>query len=530
MGGDTIAAVFRATAAEFSDKSALTFLRSGCRETELSFAELNADVNRCACVLYERGVGKGDRVAMFLPKSLFSVVLHFAIQMIGAVAVPFNPGFKENEMRYLLADSTPTLVISESDAAGFLQRLCPETRILEVETAKEYRELSIWNRGYVEDSFSLIDVAPDDPALIIYTSGTTGNPKGAVLSHRNLLHDAANIREVWEISDRDVICHALPLFHVHGLCFAMQTPLLSGAHITLLDAFRAEHVLAELSRDKGGHIPSIFMAVPAMYTKLMDYAAGREFSFAHLRLLTSGSAPLPEKEFARISRFFGREPVEREGMSETGMNFTNPVRGEKVPGSIGVPLPGLQVKIVDPNTHEELGDGEIGELWLKSDAIIKKYWQKPEETAKAFVGDWFRTGDLCRVDEKGYFYLTDRIKHIIISGGENISAKEVETVINSIDGVDESVVVGRDDEKWGEIVVAAVKLRVGAVLTEGDINAFCRRKLHDWKCPKEIKFVSEIPRNTMGKVLKEQVKKFFLTERKMSLDASVIVSCLQLSP
>ncbi|MBT8333603.1 MAG: AMP-binding protein, partial [Deltaproteobacteria bacterium] len=324
------------------------------------------------------------------------------------------------------------------------------------------------------------------------------------------LHDACNIMHTWEITSDDVLCHVLPLFHVHGLCFALQTLLLRGAHVRMLDQFVPEIVATELSRSTGDAVCSVFMAVPAMYTRLIDYLNGKYLDFSHMRLLTSGSAPLLPKEFRRVSQVFGMEPVEREGMSETGMNFSNPLQGKRIPGSIGKPLPGLQVKIVDPKSFTEIAPGKVGELWLKSPSITTGYWGKPEETADTFKNGWFRTGDLGRVDANGYYYLTDRIKHIIISGGENISAKEVEATINQLDGVDESVVVGKADEKWGERVVAAVKLKPGAKLTDGDVKDYCKSQLHNWKCPKELIFLDMIPRNTMGKVLKEDVKKLFV--------------------
>jgi malonyl-CoA/methylmalonyl-CoA synthetase len=246
-----------------------------------------------------------------------------------------------------------------------------------------------------------------------------------------------------------------------------------------------------------------------MYTKLMDYAADKKINFDHMRLWTSGSAPLLPKDFERIKKIFGKEPVEREGMSETGMNFSNPVRGVRKPGSIGLPLPNLEVRIVDLETLQDTAPGETGEIWLKGPAVTPGYWQKPQETAKTFVDGWFRTGDLGNVDEEGYYYLTDRIKHIIISGGENISPKEVEAVINRVDGVAESSVVGLSDEKWGEKVVAAVVPKPGAPVQGEEVRGFCKQHLHDWKCPKEVVLVPELPKNTMGKVLKEEVKKLF---------------------
>jgi len=256
------------------------------------------------------------------------------------------------------------------------------------------------------------------------------------------------------------------------------------------------------------------MAVPSMYVKLMDFAEGKKVHFQRVRfervrLWTSGSAPLLPKDFERIKTIFGKEPVEREGMSETGMNFSNPVRRARNPGSIGLPLPGLEVRIVNPETLEDLPPGETGEIWLKGPAVTPGYWQKPEETAKTFVDGWFRSGDLGRVDEEGYYYLTDRLKHIIISGGENISPKEVEAVINRIDGVNESSVVGVPDEQWGEKVVVAVVPKQGFTLAPQAILSVCKKQLHSWKCPKDIRFLDALPRNTMGKVLKKEVEKLF---------------------
>lgn len=507
MTVDSINTRLEAVAAEYGPRTALTFLRDGRVETQMTFDQLLFDVNRFAATLHQRGVGKGDRVILFIPKSMIAVIAHFAILKIGAMAVPLNPGFKQNEMEYLLGDARAKLIILEPDKKALVTRIDPAAQLMEIETSRSYQEIDDFLSPV--EAMPTVEIAEDDPGLVIYTSGTTGSPKGAVLTHKNLIHDAGNIIDIWEITSADVLCHALPLFHVHGLCFALHTALLSGAHVRLLDQFRPETVVAELSRQTGGNLCTVFMAVPAMYTKLMDFIGDQKLDFNHMRLFTSGSAPLLVKEFERIARVFGREPVEREGMSETGMNFSNPLKGKRIPGSIGIPLPGLHVRIVDPHTFADVAAGEVGELWLKSDAITPGYWRKPKETADTFIDGWFRTGDLGKVDANGYYYLTDRIKHIIISGGENISAKEVETVINQIDGIDESVVVGKPDDKWGEKVVAAVTLKPGADAGEDEIKAYCKAHLHDWKCPKEVKFLEQIPRNTMGKILKEEVKKLF---------------------
>jgi malonyl-CoA/methylmalonyl-CoA synthetase len=252
------------------------------------------------------------------------------------------------------------------------------------------------------------------------------------------------------------------------------------------------------------------MAVPAMYTKLMDSISDTKLDFSHLRLLTSGSAPLLTQEFDRIEKVFGQKPVEREGMSETGMNFSNPINGLRKPGSIGLPLPDLEVRIVDLISFEDMQQGQIGEIWLKGPCITPGYWQKLKETKDTFRDEWFRTGDLGYVDSEGYYFLTDRIKHIIITGGENVSAREVEVMINKIPGVVESAVVGIPDPKWGEKIVAAISTEAGVDLDPMVIKGFCKEKLHSWKCPKDIHFVEKIPKNTMGKILKADVKKLFL--------------------
>jgi malonyl-CoA/methylmalonyl-CoA synthetase len=252
------------------------------------------------------------------------------------------------------------------------------------------------------------------------------------------------------------------------------------------------------------------MGVPTMYLKMIDKIERVKRDFSHLRLLTSGSAPLLPKDFERIKETFGKEPVEREGMSETGMNFSNPLRGVKKPGSIGLPLPKVDVRIVNPETFEDLSPGEVGEIWLKGPNVTPGYWKKPKETEASFVEGWFRTGDLGKRDQDGYYYITDRLKHVIISGGENISPKEIESVINQHRKVRESCVIGIPDEKWGERIVAAVVLRAEGFLTSKEIQDHCRSHLLDWKCPKEVFFLDELPRNKMGKVVKEEVAKLFL--------------------
>jgi len=489
------------------EKPAITFLRDGRVETEISYLELEHDACRMANTLQELGVAKGDRVILFIPKSLIFVVAHLALQKLGAIAVPLNPGFKQSEMQYLLGDARARLILLDLEKETFIEEIAPSITTLVIDSRKPYQDMEIFSTA--AEKFLPVEIGPQDPGLIIYTSGTTGKPKGAVLTSRNLVHDMHNIIDIWEIQNTDVLCHALPLFHVHGLCFALHTSLLAGAHVLMLDQFSPDRVIETLRQQDGPHACSVFMAVPAMYAKLMAHIGDRKFDFSHMRLWTSGSAPLLVQDFECIHKLVGKEPLEREGMSETGMNFSNPLHGKRKPGSIGIPLPALAVRLVDPATGVDVKPGQTGEIWLKGPAVTPGYWQKPKETAQTFEQDWFKTGDLGHMDSDGYYYLTDRIKHIIISGGENISPKEIEGVVNQVTGVAESSVVGIADEKWGEKVVAAVVKDIDTVVSAEGIQTHCKKHLHDWKCPKEIAFVEELPRNTMGKVLKEEVKKFF---------------------
>jgi len=505
MNTDTFRHLLLNPTTTLKTKPALTFLRDGKVETELSYGELGRDAEQMSSVLRSMGIEKSDRVILFLQKSLVFVVTHLALQKIGAVTVPLNPEFKRSEMEYLLQDTQPKAILLDHSTKSLIHEIDSTLTTLTIDTRKPYQDIDIFNN--VPDNETETSIGPEDPALIIYTSGTTGKPKGVILAQKNLANDARAIIGIWDIRQTDVICHSLPLFHAHGLFFALQTALIAGAHVIMMDRFAPDNVVETLSQQGGPNQCSVFMAVPAMYGQLMACIGDRKIGFEHLRLLTSGSAPLLPKDFKRIQQIFGKEPVEREGMSETGMNFSNPLLGEKKPGAIGLPLPSLEAKIVDPKTGLDVSPGQTGEIWLKGPSIFCGYWKKEKETADTFEQGWFKTGDLGNVDADGYYYLTDRIKDIIISGGENISPKEIEEVINSLDEVLECSVLGIQDEKWGEKVVAAV---VRKQETEIDkIKEVCKEHLHNWKCPKKFVFLEKIPRNTMGKALKDELKSLF---------------------
>jgi malonyl-CoA/methylmalonyl-CoA synthetase len=505
---ETLIRLFNETFIRLGRKDAILFIRRGRLESRISYSQLHQISNRVARGLVDIGFKKGERVILLMPKSIEQVILHLGVQKVGGISVILNPGFKKDEMDFYLRDTGAEIVFVGKKEEALIRSIDEKKRAFSVDTETPFTE----DKLFPKSSGQLSDAgrSTHDPAILIYTSGTTGEPKGAILTQRNLVQDAKNIIQIWEITEGDVLCHALPLFHVHGLCFALHTSLMVGVKMVMCDEFSPDTVIDILSRREEELACTMFMGVPTMYLKMIERMGTEKGDFSHIRLLASGSAPLLPKHFERIKEVFGKEPVEREGMSETGMNFSNPLRGIKRPGSIGIPLPHVEVKIVNPETLQEVEIGNVGEIWLRGPNVSPGYWRKPMETEASFVNGWFRTGDLGRKDEDGYYYITDRLKHIIISGGENISPKEVESVINHHQKVSESCVVGISDEKWGEKVVAAIVSKPGVPLTVQEILDHCRQHLLAWKCPKEVFFLNELPRNKMGKVMKEVVKNFFL--------------------
>lgn len=504
---ETLVHLIDQTAQRMKEKDGILFMNRGRLESKITYASLKKVTHRVARGLIEMGLRKEDRVILFMPKSIEQVVFHLGIQKVGAISVILNPGFKREEMEYFIRDADPRLLIVGKNEESLIRSIDEKRPIIPVETDTPFFEGKLFPSGSLE--LTQPEGIPDDAAVLIYTSGTTGHPKGAILTQENLVRDAMNIIQIWEISEQDILCHALPLFHVHGLCFGLHTALVAGATVVMCNEFSPDTVIDVLSRQDGEVRCTIFMGVPAMYLRMIEKVEGARVNFGHIRLFASGSAPLLPKDFARIKRVFGKEPVEREGMSETGMNFSNPLRGVKKPGSIGIPLPGVKVRIVNPENFQDVVPGEVGEIWLKGPNVSPGYWRKKRETEASFVEGWFRTGDLGKVDQEGYYTLTDRLKHIIISGGENISPKEIETVINRYEKVVESCVIGVPDERWGEKVVAAVVAKKNSALTEKEIRGYCKGRLLDWKCPKDVFFLEELPRNKMGKIIKEEVARLF---------------------
>ena len=341
---------------------------------------------------------------------------------------------------------------------------------------------------------------------MIYTSGTTGQPKGAMITHGNLTANLDALHEAWGWQEEDVLLHVLPIFHVHGLVVALHGALNAGATAVLLPTFDAQKTLETLVQRRC----TVFMAVPTIHRKLLDLPQAANYDLSYMRLLTSGSDRLPDDLFYKARQVYGHTLVERYGMTETGMNLSNPLHGERRVGSVGLPLPGVEARIVNPETNAVLPDGEIGEVQIRGPHLFKGYWRQPQKTADSFTADgWLKTGDMGLRKPDGYFTLKGRSKDLIISGGYNIYPPEVELVLATHPAVAASAVIGCPDEMWGERVTAVIIPTPGISADEADIIAYCRQKLAAYKAPKQIIFVAELPRNALGKVQKAALRQRF---------------------
>ncbi len=353
------------------------------------------------------------------------------------------------------------------------------------------------------DHFQLDLSSNDDTAVIIYTSGTTGRPKGAEITHGNLASNLQALHAAWGWQPDDVLLHVLPIFHVHGLFVALHGALDAGATTLLMREFDPLKTLQSLVERRC----TVFMAVPTIHQRLLHVPDARSYDLSHLRLITSGSDRLPDEVFTGFQDTFGHTLLERYGMTETGMNCSNPLHGERRIGSVGLPLPGVEVRIVRAKSGEALADGEIGEVQVRGPNVFKGYWRQPEKTAASFSADgWFHTGDLGFREKDGYVSLCGRSKDLIISGGLNIYPPEVERVLVEHPAVAACAVIGCPDQEWGERVTAVVVFHRSEAVSGSDLIAFCRERLAAYKSPKSVIFVNDLPRNAMGKVQKAKLR------------------------
>jgi malonyl-CoA/methylmalonyl-CoA synthetase len=473
----------------------------------IDYGELGAVSARIAAALHYRGVRPGDRVAAQIDKSVEAVMLYVACLRMGAVFVPIGAASTAAEFEYFVADAKPQMAVIRPELLESLRDLLHRAAVPVVET------LGAESDGSLLELSSRLGLAAAPPvqfsanavAAIIYTSGTTGRSKGAMLTRGNLGSNAAALAVAWQFTRDDVVLHTLPLNHVHGLFAAINTALASGASLLLLPKFDPESVLASLP------VATVYMGVPTHYTRLLQLPEFTRERTAHLRLFVSGSAPLLAATHAAFFERTGREILERYGMTETLMITSNPYSGKRLAGSVGLPLPGVEVRV------SELESGEphpavdaIGQLEVRGPNVFAGYWQAPEKTRGEFTPDgWFKTGDLGRIDADGYVFIVGRAKDLVISGGNNVYPKEVEAELDALPGVLESAVFGVPHPDFGEAVTAVVVARPGARLDETAIVAALKMRLSGYKIPKRVLVQAELPRNAMGKVQKNRLREAY---------------------
>jgi len=426
------------------------------------------------------GLQPGDHLLFSAETSLELVMAHVAALRAGLVVVPANTVYREREIAHIVRDARPAAaLVDDSDRAAWVRRAGGEDLVLVTPDI----DLPDGPPG------SLDTARPGDPAIIAYTSGTTGAPKGAVLTHGNLLAGSETVGLAWRWTKADRLVLALPLFHVHGLCVGLHGTLLAGASAVLLPRFDVDAVLDAA----GEHHATLFFGVPTMYHRLARSARVREL--ARLRLCVSGSAALPAELHQRLVEVAGQQILERYGMTETLMNVSNPYDGQRRPGSVGLPLPGVELR---------LSDGDCGEILVRGPNVFAGYWERPDTSAKAFSQGWFHTGDLGALDPDGYLRILGRSKELIITGGFNVYPREVEDVLLAHPGVSEAAVVGAPSNEWGEIVIAFV-VPAETTLTPDDLRTFAASQLAPYKRPRRLQFVDALPRNALGKVCKHEL-------------------------
>lgn len=468
----------------------------------VSYADVEKAAARYANALVGLGVRPGDRVAVQVEKTIEAILLYLGCLRAGAIFLPLNAAYTNAEIEYFLGDAAPRLFICDPNQHEAYRAAVGENQGRVILTLDENGEGSLVDLARtVSDTFDDAPMGTDDLAAILYTSGTTGRSKGAMLSHGNLASNALTLVDVWRFASDDVLIHALPIFHSHGLFVATNVVLLSGASMIFHHKFDPKQILAALPH------ATTMMGVPTFYTRLLGEPGLTRQTTAHMRLFISGSAPLLAETHHEWRARTGHAILERYGLTETNMNTSNPYDGERIPGTVGPPLPGVELRIADLETGENLGVGQIGMIEVRGPNVFKGYWRMPDKTASEFKTDgYFITGDLGKIDEKGYVYIVGRGKDLIITGGFNVYPKEVETEIDAIPGVVESAVIGIPHNDFGEGVTAIVVRSDDAELSEKDIMQALALRLAKFKLPKRVVFVAALPRNTMGKVQKNVLR------------------------
>jgi malonyl-CoA/methylmalonyl-CoA synthetase len=470
----------------------------------LAGAALHMSVLASARALAELGLRPGDRMAVQVEKTPEALALYGAALAAGVVFLPLNTAYTADEVGYFVEDSGAALLVGAPERAESLAALA-QRHGARFETLDAAGAGSLTDRGRAAGpGFAPVERDPGDLAAILYTSGTTGRSKGAMLTHDNLLSNAEVLVEAWRFDDRDVLLHALPIFHTHGLFVATNVVLLSGGAMIFLPGFKAGQVLDWLPK------ATAMMGVPTFYTRLLDDPRLTRERVAHMRLFTSGSAPLLAETHERFEARTGHRILERYGMTETNMNTSNPYEGERRAGTVGPPLPGVELRITDPATGAAVPEGEPGMIEVRGRNVFKGYWGMPEKTREELRDDgFFVTGDIGVVDADGYVSIVGRQKDLIITGGYNVYPKEIELLLDAQPGVLESAVVGVPHPDFGEAVVGVVVAEPGAAVELAALEAAMAASLARFKQPKHLALVAELPRNAMGKVQKNLLRRDF---------------------
>ena len=464
------------------------------------YGELAALSARIAHALVGAGCRPGDRVAVQAEKHWTVLPLYLAALRAGLVYLPLNTGYQRAELDYFFGDAGPRVVVCGSERLGVVAATARDATVLTLDA--NGGELLDRAEGKPE-LFDTVPRSPDDLAAILYTSGTTGRSKGAMLTHRNLASNALALVEAWGFTRGDVLLHALPVYHVHGLFVAIHCALLSGSRMLWLPKFDVHEVMALLPKT------TVMMGVPTFYTRLLAEPSFGRAQTDGVRLFVSGSAPLLPETFREFEDRTGQRILERYGMTETGMNTSNPLAGPRLGGTVGPPLPGVSVRIVGDD-GAPCAPGTIGAIQVRGPNVLKGYWNLPEKTREEFTADgWFKTGDMGEWTPEGYVRIVGRAKDLIITGGLNVYPKEIEERIDAMEGVAESAVIGVPDPDFGEAVTAVVVAKAGHALSEASIIASLKAEIANFKVPKRVFFAVDLPRNSMGKVVKAALREKF---------------------
>ena len=469
----------------------------------VTYRELDSETAKLANGLKELGLSEGDRVTVQVDKCIEMVYLYLACVRSNIIFHPLNPAYKEKELSYFLDDAKPSLFISNEETISSISDLSLEHSIDHLFVLNNDGSGNFSDISTSEDNYITVACSDDDIAALLYSSGTTGKPKGIMLSHGNISSNAESLVKAWGFQESDCLLHALPIYHVHGLFVALGCVFMTGSKLKWLESFDADVVLKSIPEC------TVMMGVPTYYTRLLKRDALAHELTKQIRLFISGSAPLLEETFHEFYQRTNHQILERYGMTETNMNTSNPLKGNRKPGTVGLPLEDVQVRVVDEENNL-LSQGEIGNLQIKGPNVFKGYWEMPEKTKEDFSKDgFFNTGDKGLIDEGGYVSIIGRSKDMIISGGLNVYPKEIEFLIDKIDGVLESAVIGLSDEDLGEKVVAVIVSEESKTLDEKKVISEIKDQLAGFKAPKEVKFIDQLPRNAMGKVQKNILRETF---------------------